>query len=352
MAKAECLAALRMEMPRRIPRTEYSVEGHWDLLSAISGLSITQDSPETLKNQARLAYRRAWDVGFNWQVDISTGNIRGRRTDMGHAVYAAGGTDWRETQPCPFSTPEEVLAYDPNTEAGFTDHKELVRNFDERYAKTCAFDDQSVNMSGIYISMFSGLIEIFGWEMLLLAGGIDSAGLGQVALRYERWVSQFFNALAVCKSPVIMIHDDLTWTSGPVLAPAWYREFIFPAYHRLWRPILDAGKTIIFTCDGDYTEFFDDIVAAGAHSLVMEPCANMELFAKKYGKTHGFVGNVDTRALLSGPKDRIKAEVERCIHIGKDCPGFIMAVGNHIPSNTPVENALYYQEVFESLRNR
>ena len=38
--------------------------------------------------------------------------------------------------------------------------------------------------------------------------------------------------------------------------------------------------------------------------------------------------------------------------IGKDCPGFIMAVGNHIPANTPVESALYYNEVFEELRQR
>lgn len=29
-----------------------------------------------------------------------------------------------------------------------------------------------------------------------------------------------------------------------------------------------------------------------------------------------------------------------------------MAVGNHIPANTPVENALYYNEVFEQLRSR
>ena len=31
---------------------------------------------------------------------------------------------------------------------------------------------------------------------------------------------------------------------------------------------------------------------------------------------------------------------------------FVMAVGNHIPANTPVENPLYYNEVFEQLRSR
>ena len=38
--------------------------------------------------------------------------------------------------------------------------------------------------------------------------------------------------------------------------------------------------------------------------------------------------------------------------IGKSCPGFFLAVGNHIPANTPVESALYYNEVYEELGRR
>ena len=38
--------------------------------------------------------------------------------------------------------------------------------------------------------------------------------------------------------------------------------------------------------------------------------------------------------------------------IGRACPGFFMAVGNHMPPNTPVENALYYNEVYEELSKR
>ena len=78
----------------------------------------------------------------------------------------------------------------------------------------------------------------------------------------------------------------------------------------------------------------------------------MQYVAEKYGKTHVFIGNADTRALLNGTKEDIYAEVKRCMDIGKDCPGFFMAVGNHIPSNTPVENAIYYNEVYEKLGRR
>ena len=38
--------------------------------------------------------------------------------------------------------------------------------------------------------------------------------------------------------------------------------------------------------------------------------------------------------------------------IGKRCPGFFMAVGNHIPANTPVDNALWYNEYYEKMAVR
>ncbi len=84
----------------------------------------------------------------------------------------------------------------------------------------------------------------------------------------------------------------------------------------------------------------------------MEPTTNMEYIAEKYGKTPTFIGNADTRILLSGTKEDIYAEVKRCMDIGKKCPGFFMAVGNHIPSNTPVDNCLYYNDAFEKMRRR
>jgi uroporphyrinogen-III decarboxylase len=78
----------------------------------------------------------------------------------------------------------------------------------------------------------------------------------------------------------------------------------------------------------------------------------MEYIAERYGNTHVFIGNADTRILLNGDRPSIRAEVERCMAIGKKCPGFFMAVGNHIPANTPVENVIYYQEVYEELSRR
>jgi len=56
---------------------------------------------------------------------------------------------------------------------------------------------------------------------------------------------------------------------------------------------------------------------------------------------------VDTRALTFGTAADVRAEVERCWTLGRKCPGYFFAVGNHIPHNVPIENALYYFELIE-----
>ncbi len=353
MGYAEGWAALNMEMPKKVPRTEYSATNHWDLLTAVTGIDVGVDSDGETKGKAARAFMQAWDFSFLWSVMVGRGHLQsGRTTSMGHAEYAAGGVDFNTDVRCPFETPEDALALDPMEEYGPIDRGATTKAFEEHYARNSAGYPDAVNMSGVYITMFSGLIDIFGWEMLLLAGGMDPVGFGKLAQRYETWITQFFEAFAESDVPVLMSHDDIVWTSGAVFRPEWYREYIFPAYERMWRPVLDAGKKIVYTSDGNYTEFLEDIVEAGAHSLVMEPTTDMAAFAEKYGQTHGFIGNADTRILLSGGKAEIRAEVERCMAIGKDCPGFMMAVGNHIPPNTPVENAIYYNDVYEELATR
>jgi uroporphyrinogen-III decarboxylase len=85
---------------------------------------------------------------------------------------------------------------------------------------------------------------------------------------------------------------------------------------------------------------------------VFEPLTDLAGIVERYGQTHAIVGNADTRVLLSGSKAQIRAEVERCMGLGRACPGFFMAVGNHIPANTPVESAIYYNQVYEELCER
>ena len=345
-------AALHLETPPRVPRSEYSAAEHWELVRAVTGLPVFPDSPDPLKADAAGRFVVQWNYDLFWSTLIGRAEFGPLCTDMGHAVYAAGGADYRLPKACPFQTPEDVLALDPEQAFGPKDRTELTRRFNHAYHRACEQRPTGVNMTGVYTTCISGLIDILGWDMLLLAAGTDPQRFGELTNRYARWMQQYYDALADADAPVVMVHDDIVWTSGPFIAPDWYRRYVFPNYCRYFAPLHDAGKIILFTSDGNYTEFIDDLARSGVNGFVLEPTTDMACIAERYGRTHVFIGNADTRVLLTGSRADIRTEVERCMAIGKDCPGFFMAVGNHIPSNTPVDSAIYYNRVYEELSRR
>ncbi len=352
MSYADGWAALNLQKPARIPRTEYSAESHWELIQAVTGQPVSVKSDPQTQHAASQAFMQAWSYDFFWNTLIGEDEFGEWHTDMGHAEYAAGGVDRREVGLPLFTDPEQVLSFDPWHTLGPKDHATLVRRFEDHYRASCVDHPDGVNMSGVYITLISGLLGLFGWDMLLLAAGTDLQRFGQLADRYASWIQQYFNALADSNVPVVMIHDDFVWSSGAIFRPAWYRQHVFPHYAEYVAPLRAAGKKVIFCSDGNFTRFVEDVAATGVHGFVFEPLTDLQTIVEKYGQTHVIIGNADTRILLSGSRAEIRAEVERCMTLGRDCPGFFMAVGNHIPANTPIENALYYNQVYEELCHR
>ena len=346
------VAAFNLEKTDYVPRTEYSASTHWELVEKVTGICVNANSDLRIQNKASAQFVKDWDYAFNWNVKL-TGSVFGQiRTYMGHAKYANGGFDFDSKISCAFEDENKVLKFDPFETFGEIDIKAWTKIFEQDYKMCIEKFPDMLNMTGTYITCISGLIELLGWDMLLYTAGIDYEGFGKLTNRYADWIMQFFYALAESDVPYIMVHDDIVWTEGAFIKPEWYRKYVFPNYKRFFDPLIQAGKKIIFTSDGNYTMFIDDIAKAGAQGFVLEPLTDLDVVAQKYGQTHIIVGNADTRILLSGTKDDIYNEVKRCMDTAKHCKGYIMAVGNHIPSNTPVESALYYDDIYRKLSRR
>jgi hypothetical protein len=279
-------AAINLEMPKRIPRTEYSAEGHWELIKAVTGIDVGVESPDAVKAEASQALRRAWNYDFFWSTLIGHAEFGEVQTDMGHAEYAAGGVDRRDTIYCPFDDPEEVLSFDPWAVLGQKDKGELTRRFEAHYRANCQAHDFGVNMTGTYVTLISGFIGLFGWDMLLLAAGTDLARFGALANRYASWMQQYYDALAEADVPVVMIHDDIVWASGPIFRPAWYREYVFPNYRNYFAPLLESGKRIMFCSDGNLNAFVDDIADTGVHGFVFEPLTDLQHIVVRQDTRH------------------------------------------------------------------
>jgi len=343
---------LNLEWTERVGRTEYC--DHTALVRYITGHDPLSPDQEESYKAWKLFYEWAeYDIlWFSHDGPVDWGAL-GRITDMGHAVYMEGGIDYRDKIYCPFKTPEEVLSFYAAEEYGLPDIKERAKFFQKIYDEGQKAYPSLVFPGGYYKTLVSGCIQSFGWEMFLLAIGTDPVRFGEYVLEgFSELTLANIKAWAKTNIKVFISHDDMVWTEGAFIHPSWYRKYIFPRYKKLWEPLKEKGIKVLFCSDGDFTEFVDDLAEAGADGFIFEPLTSLDYIVERYGKTHIIVGNADCRILTFGTKEDVEKEVKRCIEKAKHCPGFIMAVGNHIPSNVPIENALYYFELVREYGRR
>ncbi len=302
MSYEDGMAALQLQMPERIPRTEYSAERHWELVSQVSGIAVCAESDQHRQLQAQQLFTspECWNYDFFWHNIIDEHILGEVCTDMGHAVFEADGSDFHVGGHAYFTSSDQVLQFQPSEVLPVQSAGTLVKFFEEDYRSQVRQHPTGIAMTGTYITLISGCIALYGWDLFLTAIGEDPHGAGMMLARYARWMSQYTEALALSDIPVVLIHDDMVWSAGPFTHPQWYRTYVFPLLKALIAPLREAGKKVLFACDGDFTMFIDDIAACGVNGFIFEPFTDLELLAQRYGKTHVLIGNVDTRILLSG----------------------------------------------------
>jgi hypothetical protein len=318
----------------RLAHTEYVDSA--PLIQAVTG--------EVGCHSATRRFNDAWEIDLIWSTN--DGPIpwaeRGRATDMGHAEFIAGGGDRREVKPCPFHSPEEVWAFDAVAEYGLPDFDALVDYYQSFYAEKQAENPHQVYTGGYCKTIISGAIEAFGWDMLLLAAA-DAHRFEKVLDSIYRLSLHHFQAWAKTSIEVFICHDDMVWSQGPFIRPSFYRQVIFPRYRELWSVLKRAGKKVLYCSDGYWSMFVDDIAAAGADGFIFEPMMELDPVVEKYGQSHVIIASkVDCRTLAHGTQGQIQAEVDSTLALAKGCPGFMCAVGNHLPADIPVEKALFY----------
>jgi len=334
------IAAIRLQSPPEIPHTQYIT--HPRLENALAG--VPRDNPEFAPRLAK-----ALDLDFIWWTDGP--DVKGKFTDMGHCVWQDDGSDYRLPGDYAFKTTEEALAFDPVAEYGLPDVNRQADSYQAWWKETQAKTD-AVLPGGLYRSLFSFCIHTFGWETFLSAAAEDEERFDKVLDGYFKIIMAYTQAWAKTDIEVFLTHDDIVWTAGPVFRPKWYRDHVFPRYRKYWEVVRNAGKKVLFCSDGNFDEFVDDIAAAGAQGFIFEPLTNLDYIVRRYGKTHVIIGNADTRALTFGKKEDVRREVQRCMTLGRTCPGFFFAVGNHIPPNVPLENAIECFNEYRRLRKR
>lgn len=342
------ISALNLELTDKIPHTEYL--DHDQYIKKITGIDTTYET-DRLKIRSCIAKALDYDIIWNnREMPIPQG---ARETKLGHAAYSAQDDQDNETF-YPFKTEEDVLNFDPVEEYGLNKKDMMVKEFRDHYdyCRYGLFTD-TVFPGGRYHTLFSACIRTFGWDMFL------STVYSPNYDRFDRVLEGFYRisrsemeAWAETGIEAFITHDDICWTTGTPFHPDWYRKYIFPRYKKMWGPLKEAGIKVLYCSDGTYTDFVNDIANAGADGFILEPTTDLKYIAEKYGDTKVVIGNIDCRILQFGTKEDIYNEVKRCADIGKKCPGFFFAVGNHIPNGISIDNLDYYFNCCKKLGRR
>jgi hypothetical protein len=338
------LAAINLQMPDKVPHTEYLSNRQFILKR--TGLDI--DNPEE-GGKASVEIARLLDFDFTWSTFGY--NFGTPSAWMGRARYS----ETEELRPASYDlkTVEEVLSFDALERATNLPSQEvLTQAVRQAWEAGCRAYPETVYPGGFYNSVFTWNIVTFGWDLFLEAAATDME-------RFDRVMESFFGitmmvvqAHVEAKVPWFLCHDDMVWASGSVFHPDWMRRYVFPRFKRMWGPLLEAGIKVLFCSDGNFTEYIDDVAQCGAEGFIFEPLTDLRPVVERYGKTHVIIGNADCRVLMSDNPERIRAEVERCMDLGKPCPGYFLAVGNHIPFNVPVSAVECYLEAYEEMARR
>jgi hypothetical protein len=332
MSRQIALDNINLKSSTRWGHTEYSLEYHKAYLAAKTGL------PENDKALIPRAYDR-FEFDFLWSTADGLTNWKktGRVTDMGHAAYAADGSDQTAPAICPFKCAEEVWAFDAVTEYGLPTFEEQVQAYEKQVQQARQNRPNQLSTGGYYKTLVSGALESFGWDMLLEACA-EPDKMEPVFDSFFRRTLFHMKAWAATSAEVIIQHDDFVWTAGAFMHPDIYRRVIIPRYAELWKPLRQAGKKVLFCSDGNFQEFAADVAAAGADGFIFEPCNDFAGMAEKFGSSHCLVGScVDCRDLTFGHWDQVKASLDQTFTALARCKGAIFAVGNHLPANIPPE---------------
>ncbi|MGQ9731037.1 MAG: uroporphyrinogen decarboxylase family protein [Candidatus Zipacnadales bacterium] len=334
--------AIHLEMPDRIPHTEYI--SHRQFIIKVTG--IDPEGPEGQKAGPALA--KALDFDFIWSTYGRDWGLPS--SHMGRAKYYETETPFHAHYA--FRTVEEVLSFDPLAAAKLPSMEELTADVRRSWENGQQAYADAVFPGGFYNTVFTWPIITFGWELFMQAAMDDPERFDRVIEGFTEISMMVVQAHIRAEIPIFLCHDDIVWASGTVFAPTWMRKYVFPRHKRLWDPLREAGIKVLFCSDGNFDEYVDDLAQAGAEGFIFEPLTNLNYIVEKYGQTHVIIGNIDSRVLQYGTPEAIRAEVKRCADLGKACPGYFFAVGNHIPYTVPIPNVECYLEAIDQYGRR
>ena len=162
---------------------------------------------------------------------------------------------------------------------------------------------------------------------------------------YDRvWAIQSRVLLRVLEFDVVgaVTHpDDLAHSTGLIVGPSHFRQFVFPWYRWNCTMVREHGLPNIFHSDGRLDAVLEDILACGFDALhPIEPKAmDIAELKVKVGGRACLIGNIDLGYTLTrGTPAEVEAEVKERIRTVGPGGGYCVGSSNSVTAYVPLEN--------------
>lgn len=322
---------------------------HRALVEMLSGLDVYE--------QTREAYLRAYEaLGIdiinrvpteNAPAPTPPGEVRNHPTRPYHyAMLGVYDTVTRHTYPC--RTPEEVWDLDVDS----ISHLDLVNGVphyclpDDIRAREAAIGEVGAYYPMLYTTLFMWGVEVLGWEVFMMAAALEPDRffehfLSPCITKSAKIVAAMAEATTL---PVVFTHDDLAAATGPMFAPAWYDEYIFPHYREIHAGARRLGKKICLCADGDMTAFLPKLIEIGIDGIMFEtPATPVEAIVEHFGAPDKFfIGGISSRTLTFAAPADVASMVFDLHRKAGDCRGFAIASSGGLHNDIPMANVEAY----------
>jgi uroporphyrinogen decarboxylase len=201
---------------------------------------------------------------------------------------------------------------------------------------------RSMKVLAFILGIFEDLRCLLGFEQMALKS-IEEPDLVSDVL--DKLTEIAVAAVAKCAAHkavgAIAYADDLGFSQGTMMSPAWIRQNLIPRYKRMADAAHRHGKPFLFHSCGQIDAIMENLIEKvgidGRHSFQdnIEP---VEEVYRKYGDRISIIGGLDVDLLARGTQEQVRKRTRQILEACAPGGGYVMGSGNSITNFCKVDN--------------
>ncbi len=245
----------------------------------------------------------------------------------------------------------QFMPPDVNIDVLYQDIEEAVANYNAPdITRDRIFEEMTRDLeeqSGEFLVMPSGYFGIYerayalmGFQEFMLNLTLKPKTVHALLEKITAYKVEYAKKVVEMGFKVAHHGDDLGTQVGTFFSKGMFREFVLPYLKEAWQPYNDAGIPIIMHSCGCLTDFIPDLLEIGLRVIEpVQPCMDLTLLKKEYGKDLVFWGGIETQDVLPfGTPDQVRELARNTIRLLGKGGGHIIAPSQEVMNDVPLEN--------------